>query len=550
MARYSIADPYYWLTNATCSKDEQPGPGEDPYRPFPKLRYLLYLIRFFLDFSVEQGNVYKSRTMMASWSMSAAYFHYAATHPATKVVFQSQDEDRAVHDVTNCKILWENSIPRLKEKWPLAKRLEDQAYNRLVLANGSEIVGIPGDPKKIKSEHPTIYAQDESAIIEAGEWALNEAAATRCPRISCVSSAFPGWYADKKGRSKPKPYLHKPHLEYIGQYQQPIDDLGKVGNEISDASFLMHGMQYLELPKQFGGFPFIDLDIEADPEFRDPEKMKALENKFQPKAFFLREIKRQANALSGATIYPEFNRGIHVIPHDQIPKRGTLYMSLDPHPRTPHAALWVLIDGFGDWYVYREMWPSKIKGISGHLGDEDEEAMYTVKEYSETIVEMLEGNQIEWHHPETDMEYGVIRERPGGERVLQRFMDQAGKGFMEHSSATKSTSYALRYNACGLQFSDPKKSHEAGEDAVRELLKLRNHDLKGKWPRIHISDRCEELALEFETAKYRQMKRVDPDKELSQKPVEYRTHMLDNLRYLATSSAAFIPEFVSNRTDR
>lgn len=506
------------------------------------------MIRFFLDFSITQGNVYKSRTMMASWSMSAAYFHYAATHPATKVVFQSQDEDRAVHDVTNCKILWENSIPRLKEKWPLKKRLEDQAYNRLVLANDSEIVGIPGDPKKIKSEHPTIYAQDESAIIEAGEWALNEAAATRCPRISCVSSAYPGWYADKRERSKPESYIHKPELAYIGQFQGPDDEPGFTGNEAADTSFLMHGMQYLKLPEGLGGFPFIDLDIEADPQFRDPVRMADLERRFQPRAFYLREIKRQAYALSGATIYSEFDAQVHVVPHDQIPKRGTLYMSLDPHPRTPHAALWLLIDGYSDWYIYREMWPSKIYGRPGRLGDDDEDAHYTVKEYAEAIVERFEGNKINWSHAETDMEYGIVEERLGGEKVLQRFMDQAGKGFREHSSATQSETYAMRYNKCGLQFSDPKKSHEAGEDAVRDLLKQRKHDLKGKWPRIHISDRCEELILEFKTARYKQMKRIDTEKELSQKAAEYRTHMLDNLRYLATSNAEFVPSFVSSRT--
>lgn len=138
----------------------------------------------------------KSRTMMASWLVSAAAAHVAFTTPATKVVFQSEDLDRAMHDVDNCKILWENSMPRLKTKWALSKALKDQSMDRLKLANGSELVAIPGNPAKIKSEHPTIYVQDESAIITEGEQSLNEAIATRCPKIICVSSAFPGWFAD------------------------------------------------------------------------------------------------------------------------------------------------------------------------------------------------------------------------------------------------------------------------------------------------------------------------------------------------------------------
>lgn len=194
MARKAIEDPFYWMTECTKTKDEQD--PLDPYKPFPKKLYLLKCLQLLLDPNESATYVYKSRTMMMSWAVSAAASHVAFTKPATKVVIQSQDHDRSIHDVQNCKVLWENSIPRLREKWSLPKPLKDQPFDRFRLSNGSEIVGIPGDPRKIKSEHPTIYIQDESAIIEQGEESLNEAVATRCLKIWCVSSAYPGWFAD------------------------------------------------------------------------------------------------------------------------------------------------------------------------------------------------------------------------------------------------------------------------------------------------------------------------------------------------------------------
>src|SRR5262249_52777941 len=94
----------------------------------------------------------KSRTMMMSWIVSGWAAHMAFTHPATCVVFQSEDEDRAVHDVMYAKTLWENSPALLREQWPLSKPLDKQTTNEFTLANGSRMLGIPGNPDKIRSE--------------------------------------------------------------------------------------------------------------------------------------------------------------------------------------------------------------------------------------------------------------------------------------------------------------------------------------------------------------------------------------------------------------
>jgi hypothetical protein len=191
-AQLAIQNKAFWMTNCTKTEDEQD--RENPYKPFPNLPYLAPL----LDVLDNEEIIFleKSRTMLCSWIVSAWAAHIAFEHPATCVVFQSEDEDRAVHDVTYTKILWRNSLDELKDRWKLAKPLEKQPYNEFHLANRSRLIGIPGDPDKIRSEHPTIVVLDEAAHITEGEKSYNIAAATRCPHLVCLSSAYPGWFRD------------------------------------------------------------------------------------------------------------------------------------------------------------------------------------------------------------------------------------------------------------------------------------------------------------------------------------------------------------------
>ena len=191
-ALLSIKSVYYWITHCTRTKDEQDIPN--PYKPFPAELYIQPLLELLDNEPVVW--IEKSRTMLASWIVSAWAAHKAFTRPATCVVFQSEDEDRAVHDVSYCKTLWENSEPQLQEWWKLEKPLEKQPYNKLLIGNDSKIIGIPGDPGKLRSEHPTIVVLDEAAHITEGEESYNVAAATRCPHLVCLSSAWPGWFRD------------------------------------------------------------------------------------------------------------------------------------------------------------------------------------------------------------------------------------------------------------------------------------------------------------------------------------------------------------------
>lgn len=133
--------------------------------------------------------------MMCTWATSGHCAHKMFTLPAFSVVFQSKDEARAVHCVECVKELWRNSIEPLRERWQLSRPIDSQPYNYLELKNGSWCIGIPGDPDKIRSAHPTIVALDEAAFIDSDE-NYNVAVATRCKQIIALSSARPGWFRE------------------------------------------------------------------------------------------------------------------------------------------------------------------------------------------------------------------------------------------------------------------------------------------------------------------------------------------------------------------
>lgn len=202
-AARALTDSTYFLTECTKTRDEQAiAAGVDAYRPFPKKAYIKALI----DIIEHEKHLAmrKSRTMMCSWTVSGWAAHKAFTRPATKVVFQSEDEDRAINDIVYAKELWRNAMPELQVRWPLKKDIDLQPQDTLTLANGSELVAIVGNPKKVRSAHPTIYVLDEAAHVEQGEESWNVAMATQAPYMIALSSVWPGWFEDLTETATPE----------------------------------------------------------------------------------------------------------------------------------------------------------------------------------------------------------------------------------------------------------------------------------------------------------------------------------------------------------
>lgn len=297
------------------------------------------------------------------------------------------------------------------------------------------------------------------------------------------------------------------------------------------------------LKRSKDGKAVLRLHYAADPALT-PERVAKMRASYSNDAMWRKEMEIEYGALGGSLIYPEFSYEKHVVPDSLVPKSGCRYMALDPHPRTPHAALWLLIDEWSDWWIYREMWPSIVYGDPRRLSDQDEENSYPIKFYADAIA-ALEGNRIEWRNAETDREFGIYRMEPHAERMIFRLMDQAGKGFKASGENEVLETYATRYARFGLHFRDPRKAHASGEDAVRDLLKERKDDRRGLWPRLHIAESCVELILEFGQYKYKVTKRENDERDLKQQATEARCHALDCLRYLANSNAQYIPKLVS-----
>lgn len=304
------------------------------------------------------------------------------------------------------------------------------------------------------------------------------------------------------------------------------------------------------------GYAVVRLHYTADPDKGD-EWVSRERPKFSP-AWWDQEMEINAHARSGQLVYPEFDATIHVLPDDRIPQRLCRWMAIDPHPRTPHAFLWIGIDRWSDWYVYRELWPSKVYGKPISLKDDEEDESYAIRDYAETIA-YLEGNRIEWDRAETDGERGrylpgKVRLNGRGERfvdlvrsekIIARYMDQAGKGFRASSEGQAEEFYSNRYLRYGVPCLDPIKSHQSGEDAIRLLLRPRHHDVYGNWPKLHIASSCPELQLEFRRYRYKLTKRFTEERELKQQGVEARSHLLDLLRYLATARLQYIERLAS-----
>jgi hypothetical protein len=281
------------------------------------------------------------------------------------------------------------------------------------------------------------------------------------------------------------------------------------------------------------GIPVIWLHYSADPTMTE-DRVAELRKKYTSDAMWRQEMEIEYDATTGAKVYDDFSEAKHVIPHHKIPKRLCRYRFIDPHPRTPHAFLWIGVDRYNDLYAYREWWPSIAYGESTVVKDNDKERRLTIKDYVETVA-LVEGNRIEWINEQRTDLLGTYRRNPGGENIIDCYMDQAGKSWSVNDESSVEERLAERYENYGLISSDPDKRHKVGEDAVHELLRDRHHDIFGNWPRLHLSDRLIESIYEFKKYRYQQTRRLNTEKELKQEGVEARCHMLDLFRYAATA---------------
>jgi hypothetical protein len=174
--------------------------GTEPYARFPDKPYFPFLFdilrtsrRLFLP---------KSREMGLSWAVIGDSFHLCQWNPNTHVIVQSAKEDKSIDLVVGkgipgyARVLWEQQDECLKILHPLTKSIEDMPGDLLTWQNGSSIRGVPAGADQIRQYHPARFILDEAAFLPEAEQSYN-AAEPVASQITAVSSAAPGWFADK-----------------------------------------------------------------------------------------------------------------------------------------------------------------------------------------------------------------------------------------------------------------------------------------------------------------------------------------------------------------
>jgi hypothetical protein len=64
------------------------------------------------------------------------------------------------------------------------------------------------------------------------------------------------------------------------------------------------------------------------------------------------------------SMFPKFRENVHVVPHDKIPKEGTVFHFVDPGEGKAWAMLWIRFTPDNRCWIYRE-WPNQLEYIEG-----------------------------------------------------------------------------------------------------------------------------------------------------------------------------------------
>lgn len=248
-------------------------------------------------------------------------------------------------------------------------------------------------------------------------------------------------------------------------------------------------------------------------------------------AAYQQEYEIDFSAKLGTLLF-QLNEEATLIRSFPIPNDWTRYYGLDPHPRVPHASLWLAVDPWGDAYVYRELWPSRVYGQPGNVPEDD--ARFSIKDYVESVLWLESAD-----NPENSGQ---------PERIVRRVIDYAARTFGQGmSDETPELNFQDRFEQCGLYpFEDAIKDHDAGIEKVNEWLKPRDVEqadgtFKPK-SRLHIfADKCPELIHQLKTNRYQQLSPLLADRQdPTAKPVAKRNHCTDVLRYLLMANPVYI----------
>lgn len=164
-------------------------------RPFTMFPYIEPMLKAWLRQKIVF--VEKSRDMMATWTVVAAYTWDTLFHPNRENIFQSDDSTKTADLVERSYFIWDNQPTFLKNVHP-ATYASGQTRSGIlrVPTLTSVILGFPQGPDQIRQYHPSGVFVDEAAFQVEAEAAFMavKPAIQAGGRYTAVSSANPGYF--------------------------------------------------------------------------------------------------------------------------------------------------------------------------------------------------------------------------------------------------------------------------------------------------------------------------------------------------------------------
>ena len=292
----------------------------------------------------------------------------------------------------------------------------------------------------------------------------------------------------------------------------------------------MQGVSIRRIPAGRPGanIPVVKLLYTADPTMTE-ERVAILRGKYTSEARWRREMLVEYTALEGELLYPEFNRERNLVdPFDCSDRdRWTIYMALDPHPRTAHAMVWEAFNKHGDCVVVGDFW-----GEFGTAFGPTDGIRWHTREYAEWI-QFFESDSNEKPEP-----FRWAR----GKRLFvhRRFMDTFGSA----ANSDEGEDYFETYRRLGheltrasinnasmavdLNFTPALKGHDnlakAQDSIARKLMPQQNE--RGEnigAPRMRIFNNLFELIDEFQNVRFPE---GEAERASDERPISYQKHEL------------------------
>jgi hypothetical protein len=258
------------------------------------------------------------------------------------------------------------------------------------------------------------------------------------------------------------------------------------------------------------------------------EKLASLRQKYTSEARFRREMLVQYEALEGELVYPQFHRDRNLCtPFDvSNPEYWTLWMALDPHPRTAHAMAWEAFNKHGDRVVPGELWPE-----FGTRAGPTDGARWGVRDYAEAI---------QFFESDSENKPIPFRWARGKKLILggRRYMDTFGSG----ANSDEGEDYFEAYRRIGnelkinLNFQPALKGHDNLAKAQDSIGRKLMPSDQGP-PIMRIFADCYELIDEMEQVRFPS---GDAEKPADERPITYQKHVIDCLHYIETARPGFI----------